>query len=118
MGGKKKKLDEILELVHFMVDFVQTKVATKEELHEEISRLDNKIERLDIKLENKIEKLNEKLGKEISQVENKILSHVDGFVKLHKCIETETVALKSAVQRHEGYFNHISQHLKLDLKNS
>ena len=114
MGGKKKKLDEILELVHFMVDFVQTKVATKEELHEEISRLDNKIERLDIKLENKIEKL----GKEISQVENKILSHVDGFVKLHKCIETETVALKSAVQRHEGYFNHISQHLKLDLKNS
>ncbi len=125
MGGKKKKLDEILETVQFIVQFLQEKAATKDELHDvetgvnkKMMRLEDKIGQLEVRLENKIEKLDAKLEKEVARLQETIIDHVDGFVTLHKCLDTETIALKSAMRRHEDYFDQLSGRLKLDFQNS
>ena len=75
MGGDTKVLHDILAIVTFIKD----NAATKEELAKSLNNLRFEFDK----------KLNAATG----QLRNEIITHVDGFIGLHKKLDTEYAAL-------------------------
>jgi len=119
-GGRQKirrsKIDEVLEIVRFMVDTGATKddlkgFATKEDLKRFATKED--LKQFATKDDLKQFATKDDLTREIRRLENNIAEHVDSFVGMHMKMDTEITALKSASKRHEGYFENIQRHTKI-----
>ncbi|PIR74458.1 MAG: hypothetical protein COU35_02655 [Candidatus Magasanikbacteria bacterium CG10_big_fil_rev_8_21_14_0_10_47_10] len=98
-GTKRGTINEVLEIVKH----IQDNAVTRQEFHEEFQKVRGEIS----EVRNEILDV---VRSEISSVRNEMIEHVDGFIGLHSRLETEVVATKSAVQRHEEYFDKISTH--------
>lgn len=54
---------------------------------------------------------------EFVKVREEIISHVDGFVNLHKNLDTEQASLRSKVNRHEVIIQRMVKHVALPVEN-
>lgn len=122
MGGNTKggTIAQVLEIVKH----IQDNAVTRQEFHEEFQKVRGEIsevrnELLDVvrneisDVRNEISDVRNEISdvrNEISSVRNEMIEHVDGFIGLHTRLETEVVATKAAVRRHEEYFDKISTH--------
>ncbi len=89
-GNLNKKLDEVLEIVHFIKDNAATKVELNElrvELKEEIGVVRDDLQGV---------------KSDLQKVKNEMLDHVDGFIKLYKNQESENAALGMRMLRLES----------------
>jgi hypothetical protein len=53
---------------------------------------------------------------EIVNLEDKILIHIDGFIKLHETLDTEVAALRSKYDRLEGRIKTVETKLGIEAK--
>lgn len=51
----------------------------------------------------------------VDSATGKIITEVDGFINLHKKLETELIALRSKYDRLEDQLQQVAKHLQLDL---
>jgi len=51
----------------------------------------------------------------VSESKDEIITQVDGFISLHKKLETELVALQSKYERLEEQMQQIAKHVQLEL---
>ncbi|MAG11914.1 MAG: hypothetical protein CMI52_03855, partial [Parcubacteria group bacterium] len=70
-----------------MIEFLVENAATKEELHTEIA-----------------------------ESEIRMMTHIDGFMKLHTDLKGEVVAVQSHNQRLDSHINQLADHVKLELQ--
>ncbi|MFA5813045.1 MAG: hypothetical protein WC862_00835 [Patescibacteria group bacterium] len=87
--------DPTIKDVMEVVEFIRDNAATKDD----------------------VQAVRAELQKEIQDAKNETIGHIDGFVKLHKDMDTEIAALKSSYQRHEEQISQIVRHLGLQLSN-
>ncbi len=89
LDGMDSRFDGIEENVkenRTLIEFLVENSATKEELHTEIA-----------------------------ESETRMMTHIDGFMKLHTNLATEIVAVQSKNQRLEKNIGHIADHIELKL---
>ena len=83
----EQMIQDILETVHFLRD----NAVTKDEFHEEVNRLDNRI----------------------NEVRDEMITHIDQFILLHNKLDTELVSLRSKCDRLESQLRQVFLHLNL-----
>ncbi|MBU0531835.1 hypothetical protein KJ910_05100 [Patescibacteria group bacterium] len=52
----------------------------------------------------------------VSTAKSEIVTHVDGFIGLHKKLEVELVALQSKYERLEAQMRQVAEHLQMELQ--
>lgn len=94
-------LQDILDIVHFMRDNMVTKKELKEELRDFATKKD--LERFATK-------------QEVETLKSDLITHIDGFVVLHKTLDLEFVSLRAKYQRLESYIFQLANHAHVTLE--
>jgi hypothetical protein len=97
LDGVLNTVNDMLEIVHFMRD----NMATKEDLKSFATKRD--IERCATK-------------QDLETMNSNLVTHIDGFVGMHKGLDLELVSLRSKYQRLESHVQQLAKHTSLKLE--
>ena len=94
---EEKILAEVANLKTYVEDKVVTEVANLK------TYMEDKVEKVIVEVVNLKMYVVEKVAtkNELSESEDKIITHIDGFVKLHENLDTELAALRGKYERLE-----------------
>lgn len=117
-----KKIDDILEIVTFLRDTATTKTElddVRSRMMQELRNIDARFDAIDAQFEHvnaQFDGINvrfEHVDEKFVKTEDAIISHVDGFVGLHKGLDTELASLRFKYERMEEKMNTILKHLDI-----
>ena len=110
--------DPTIKDVMEVVEFIRDNAATKDDIKNFATKddLKNLATKDDLKnFATKDDLQNFATRDDLRNAKDEMIGHIDGFIKLHKDMDTEIAALKSSYQRHEDQISQIVRHLGLQL---